>query len=138
MLELLTGRKPIEENRYIVREVKDVLQSPDGLTGMIDPVIQNTPILGGLKRFVDLAIRCVDLSPVNRPTMREVVKEIEAILESGDLDTSSTFLAPLPGEIRALNGCHSYDDLTSSQDISSNAFDRSAAMYILPTVVEPK
>ena len=36
------------------------------------------PTLGGFNKFVDVALRCVEESGANRPTMgHEVVKEIE-------------------------------------------------------------
>ncbi|XP_039172334.1 probable leucine-rich repeat receptor-like protein kinase At5g49770 [Eucalyptus grandis] len=83
MLELLTARRPIEQGRYIVREVR-VLMNKDkdlyNLQGILDPAIGLGTSLKGLERFVELAMRCVEESGADRPTMGEVVKEIENIM----------------------------------------------------------
>ncbi|KAK3419484.1 hypothetical protein EUGRSUZ_G00041 [Eucalyptus grandis] len=83
MLELLTARRPIERGRYIVREVR-VLMNKDkdlyNLQGILDPAIGLGTSLKGLERFVELAMRCVEESGADRPTMGEVVKEIENIM----------------------------------------------------------
>ncbi|KAF8019244.1 hypothetical protein BT93_G0043 [Corymbia citriodora subsp. variegata] len=83
MLELLTARRPIEWGRYIVREVR-VLMNKDkdlyNLQGILDPAIGMGTSLKGLERFVELAMRCVEESGADRPTMGEVVKEIENIM----------------------------------------------------------
>ncbi|XP_039160980.1 probable leucine-rich repeat receptor-like protein kinase At5g49770 [Eucalyptus grandis] len=83
MLELLTARRPIEQSRYIVREVR-VLMNKDkdlyNLQGILDPAIGLGTSLKGLERFVELAMRCVEESGADRPTMGEVVKEIENIM----------------------------------------------------------
>ena len=130
MLELLTGKKPIERNTYIVREVRAALRSPLGLKETVDPVIRDAPILVGLERFVDLALWCVEQFSLDRPTMREVVKEIEAIIENDDLDH--------PSISRGSVAARRYSESTSSREMSSNAFDSSVEMYILPNNVEPK
>ncbi|KAF8019249.1 hypothetical protein BT93_G0044 [Corymbia citriodora subsp. variegata] len=83
MLELLTARRPIERGRYIVREVR-VLMNKDkdlyNLQGILDPAIGLGTSLKGLESFVELAMRCVEESGADRPTMGEVVKEIESIM----------------------------------------------------------
>ncbi|XP_030473600.2 leucine-rich repeat receptor protein kinase HPCA1-like isoform X1 [Syzygium oleosum] len=83
MLELLTARRPIERGRYIVREVRVVMDKDKdlyNLQGILDPAIGLGTSLKGLERFVELAMRCVEDSGVDRPTMGEVVKEIENIM----------------------------------------------------------
>ncbi|KAL7237835.1 hypothetical protein ACSBR2_004025 [Camellia fascicularis] len=47
---------------------------------IIDPNILGTA-LKGLEKFVDLAMRCVKQEGATRPTMGEVVKEIENIMQ---------------------------------------------------------
>ncbi|KAL2460627.1 Leucine-rich repeat protein kinase family protein [Abeliophyllum distichum] len=67
LLELLTARKPIEKGKYIVREVKlemDKTKEMYNLQQILDP-------------------------GVNRPPMREVVKEIESIMELAGLNPNA-------------------------------------------------
>ncbi|KAF2310108.1 hypothetical protein GH714_006565 [Hevea brasiliensis] len=52
---------------------------------ILDPTIAFSSTLKGLEKFVDLAMRCVEELRVNRPTMTEVVKEIENILQQACL-----------------------------------------------------
>jgi hypothetical protein len=85
MLEVVTARKPLERNRYIVREVKAALdRSKDmyGLHELVDPVLGAAPSsLAGLEQFVDLALRCVEEAGADRPSMGEVVGEIERMVK---------------------------------------------------------
>ncbi|XP_056163409.1 leucine-rich repeat receptor protein kinase HPCA1-like isoform X3 [Syzygium oleosum] len=83
MLELLTARRPIERGRYIVREVRVVMDKDKdfyNLQGILDPAIGLGTSLKGLERFVELAMRCVEDSGPDRPSMGDVLKEIENIM----------------------------------------------------------
>ncbi|GKV31590.1 hypothetical protein SLEP1_g40267 [Rubroshorea leprosula] len=78
---LVTGRRPIERGKYIVREVRMAMDKTKDLYSLhqiLDQAITDTS-LKGLEKFVDLAMSCVEESGVDRPTMGEVVKEIENI-----------------------------------------------------------
>lgn len=76
-LELLTGMQPISHGRNIVREVSTANQS-----GMIFSVVDNR--MGSypgecVERFAALAMRCVQDETDARPSMVEVVRELDAI-----------------------------------------------------------
>ncbi|KAK1370527.1 putative leucine-rich repeat receptor-like protein kinase [Heracleum sosnowskyi] len=91
LLELLTARNPIEKGMYIVREFKlwmDTTKKLYNLQGIIDPVISGDELIG-FERFVDLALSCVKESGVNRPSMSDVVKEIENIMELAGLNPNA-------------------------------------------------
>ncbi|GJZ72234.1 probable leucine-rich repeat receptor-like protein kinase, partial [Tanacetum coccineum] len=84
LLELITARNPIEKGKYIVREVKEPMDKSKELYNLhevLDPTIGLTTQLKGLERFVDVALRCVEERGEKRPTMSDVVKEIESIME---------------------------------------------------------
>lgn len=84
LLELITARNPIEKGKYIVREVKESMDKTKELYNLhevLDPTIGLTTQLKGLERFVDIALRCVEERGDTRPTMSDVVKEIESIME---------------------------------------------------------
>lgn len=90
MLELITARQPIEKGKYIVREVRQQLdkeQSLYNLYELIDPIISSYT-LGGLEKFVDLAMSCLKETAVERPKMGDVVKEIETIMQIAGLNPS--------------------------------------------------
>ncbi|XP_071930692.1 leucine-rich repeat receptor protein kinase HPCA1-like isoform X2 [Coffea arabica] len=95
MLELVTAKLPIEKGKHIVHEVRMAMDKNDeecyGLGNMMDPAIRNATNLVGFVRFVDLAMQCVEESAADRPTMSELVKELETIILQNDgLDTNST------------------------------------------------
>ncbi|KAI6678937.1 hypothetical protein NL676_039733 [Syzygium grande] len=76
-------RRPIERGRYIVREVRVVMDKDKdlyNLQGILDPAIGLGTSLKGLERFVELAMRCVEDSGPDRPSMGDVLKEIENIM----------------------------------------------------------
>uniref|UniRef100_A0A251T3X8 Putative concanavalin A-like lectin/glucanase domain, Telokin/Myosin light chain kinase n=1 Tax=Helianthus annuus TaxID=4232 RepID=A0A251T3X8_HELAN len=84
MLELITARNPIEKGKYIVRKVKEAMNKNKELYDLqevLDPTIGLSSQLKGFERFVDLALRCVEDMGYQRPTMSEVVKELESIIE---------------------------------------------------------
>ncbi|CAJ1961816.1 unnamed protein product [Sphenostylis stenocarpa] len=91
MLELATARRPIEQGKYIVREVMRVMDTSKDLYNLhsiLDPTIMKIKPKG-LEKFVMLAMRCVKEYAAERPTMAEVVKEIESIIELVGLNPNS-------------------------------------------------
>uniref|UniRef100_A0A3N7G7C6 non-specific serine/threonine protein kinase n=1 Tax=Populus trichocarpa TaxID=3694 RepID=A0A3N7G7C6_POPTR len=92
MLELLTGRRPIEKGKYVVREVKTALDRAKylyNLGELLDSSIGLDTTLKGLDKFVDVALKCVEENESDRPTMGEVVKEIENILHLAGLNPNA-------------------------------------------------
>ncbi|XP_038905470.1 probable leucine-rich repeat receptor-like protein kinase At5g49770 isoform X3 [Benincasa hispida] len=95
MLELLTAKLPIEKGKYIVREVRMSMNKSDeeyyGLKHIMDAtIIDNTTKLIGFGKFLELAMQCVEEVAADRPTMGEVVKAIENMLQNDGTDTTST------------------------------------------------
>ncbi|KAJ3703209.1 hypothetical protein LUZ61_006914 [Rhynchospora tenuis] len=87
MLELITARLP-NETGYTVRDIKTAIDQYDqeyyGLRAMMDPKILNQAKHIGLRKFVQLALACIEEPASNRPSMNEVVNEIENILGTND------------------------------------------------------
>ncbi|KAL8224760.1 hypothetical protein R6Q57_017317 [Mikania cordata] len=78
-LEMLTSMKPISHGKNIVREVKVAHQ-----TGTMFSIIDNR--MGSypseyVEKFLNLALWCVDNKPEKRPSMLDVVRELEHMLE---------------------------------------------------------
>ncbi|BBN16320.1 hypothetical protein MPTK1_7g05370 [Marchantia polymorpha subsp. ruderalis] len=80
LLELLTARAPIEKGKYIVREVRTALDKGGiaALRPMLDRFINEAPSTE-LEDFLRLALQCVEEAAKDRPTMNEVVKDLERI-----------------------------------------------------------
>ncbi|KAL0450882.1 UNVERIFIED_CONTAM: putative LRR receptor-like serine/threonine-protein kinase [Sesamum latifolium] len=76
-LELLTGMQPISHGRNIVREVNTACQS-----GMMFSIIDRSMGVypsDSVKKFMALALRCSSDETKDRPSMLEVVRELENI-----------------------------------------------------------
>ncbi|XP_038903747.1 probable leucine-rich repeat receptor-like protein kinase At5g49770 isoform X2 [Benincasa hispida] len=145
MLELLTAKLPIEKGKYVVREVRMLMNKSEeeyyGLKQIMDvTIINNTTNIIGLGRFLELAMQCVEESAVERPTMSEVVKAIESILQNDGINTNTTSASSSATEFGASKTAprHPYNDPIPKKDANdSNSFDYSGG-YTLSTKVEPK
>lgn len=142
MLELITARLPIEKGTYIVREVKTAIDQYDqeyyGLRGLMDPKIINQAKNMALRKFVQLALECVQDSASDRPSMNELVKEIEIILQN-DVSTRGTN-ANYSNDFGSATSYakHPYSDQDPIiRDASSSAFDTSGG-YPYQAYIEPK
>ncbi|KAJ0087963.1 hypothetical protein Patl1_32836 [Pistacia atlantica] len=144
MLELVSARQPIEKGKYIVREVRMMMDKSDeehyGLKEIMDPTIRNTG-LTGFRRFLDLAMQCVEESAADRPTMSEVVKAIETLLQNDGLNTNSTSASSSATDFNSTKGVirQIYGENLPKKDVndSDHAFDYSGG-YTLSAKVEPK
>jgi len=131
-LELLTGMQPISHGRNIVREVLAANQS-----GMIFSVVDNR--MGSypaecVERFAALALRCCQDETDSRPSMVEVVRELEGIWqmtpgteniassESGALamGSSSSKTTGTPTASSASRMASSDDHYISSMEVSGS------------------
>ncbi|KAJ3702801.1 hypothetical protein LUZ61_006506 [Rhynchospora tenuis] len=89
MLELITARNAFEygtdENTVLVTDVKRAFdqndQEYDGLKKIIDPKIIKQVRNVALRSFAQLALKCVEYSALDRPSMYEIMKEIDVILQ---------------------------------------------------------
>ncbi|CAL4946851.1 unnamed protein product [Urochloa decumbens] len=140
LLELITARQPIEKGKYIVREIRTAIDQYDqeyyGLKGLIDPKIRDSAKLIGFRRFVQLAMECVEESAVDRPTMNDVVKELEIIIqnEGAQLLNSASLSAEQFGN--AMGQDPYAEHLPMNDESSSNTFDYNSVYSY--SAVEPK
>nr|TKR58877.1 putative leucine-rich repeat receptor-like protein kinase [Populus alba] len=153
---LLAAKQPIEKGKYIVREVRMAMDRNDeehyGLKQIMDPGLRNMGgNLVGFGRFLELAMQCVEESATERPTMSEVVKAIEMILQNDGVNTNSTTSASSSatdfGASRGggpLRHPYNHDVVAAKNKVdvvdninNNNAFDYSGG-YTLSAKVEPK
>ncbi|KAF9592305.1 hypothetical protein IFM89_013531 [Coptis chinensis] len=144
MLELVTSKQPIEKGKYIVREVRTRLDKNDkqhyGLTELMDPTIRNETNLMGFVRFIELAMQCVEEAAADRPTMSDLVKEIETILHNDGLNTNSTSASSSATDFTNLKSTHTHpynDVLPKKEGNTTDSFDYSGG-YTLSAKIEPK
>ncbi|XP_021723320.1 probable LRR receptor-like serine/threonine-protein kinase At1g06840 [Chenopodium quinoa] len=78
-LELLTGVPPISHGKNLVREV-NAAQKSGSLFDIIDSKMGDYPS-ECVERFIELALRCCQDKPEMRPSMLDVVRELENLLQ---------------------------------------------------------
>ncbi|GKU89885.1 hypothetical protein SLEP1_g3961 [Rubroshorea leprosula] len=81
MLELLTGRKPLDSSRSrseqsLVSWATPQLHDIDALAKMVDPALNGMYPAKSLSRFADIIALCVQPEPEFRPPMSEVVQAL--------------------------------------------------------------
>nr|CAD1828917.1 unnamed protein product [Ananas comosus var. bracteatus] len=132
MLELITAKPATHNYKNIVDIVKNAVDRHDteycGLKDLIDPVLLETGNLIGFKSFLDLALRCIEVSADNRPTMSDVAKEIEIILKNNGMKMASTSESSSATDLGSRRARNPYDDLYSSSgsNVSRRAFEYSS------------
>ncbi|XP_034208309.1 wall-associated receptor kinase-like 2 [Prunus dulcis] len=89
LVELLTGRKPVcavtgsEEDEYRSLATHFIISmQEDCLFDIVEARILKEGSKTGINEFANLAGRCLNVNGRNRPTMREVTTELEAIQKS--------------------------------------------------------
>ncbi|KAI4339483.1 hypothetical protein MLD38_024425 [Melastoma candidum] len=85
LLELVSGREAtdspsLESNQSLV-EWLQLNQDYSNFSSIIDRRLSSSFTLEGMEEFIRLVIRCVDLSSERRPSMGQVMRELERILD---------------------------------------------------------
>ncbi|CAL4901330.1 unnamed protein product [Urochloa decumbens] len=106
-LEMLSGMKPIEHGKNIVREVNSARQSGN-ISGIIDGRMGLCPP-ECVSRFLSLATKCCQDETDDRPSMWEIVRELELILRT------------MPEEDLALLETSETDSTDVSKSLSASA-----------------
>ncbi|XP_023001548.1 protein STRUBBELIG-RECEPTOR FAMILY 8-like [Cucurbita maxima] len=86
MLELLSGRKPLDSSRSrseqsLVRWATPQLHDIDALAKMVDPTLNGMYPAKSLSRFADIIALCVQPEPEFRPPMSEVVQALVRLVQ---------------------------------------------------------
>lgn len=87
LLEILSGRRAIDKNRparehNLVEWAKPYLANKRKIFRIIDNRLEGQYSLDGAYKASTLALRCLSIQPKLRPTMNDVVKELEQLQDS--------------------------------------------------------
>nr|XP_043638353.1 wall-associated receptor kinase-like 9 [Erigeron canadensis] len=114
LVELLTGERPISltrfgEHRSLVTYF--MLAMEEGrVMSTFDATVTKEGTRDELLSIANLAMRCLNPNGINRPTMKEVVMELETIRTSSILSTAQTNIIPM---IYGKSTSTSFDALSS-------------------------
>ncbi|MBA0797361.1 hypothetical protein Gohar_008070 [Gossypium harknessii] len=134
-LELLTGMHPIWHGKNIVREVKTAYES-----GMVLSIIDSR--MGWypaecMERMASLALSCCNDEPEKRPSMLDVVRQLEYVLKmmpETDSVSSSTELVPLYSG-KSLTSSSSYGGISKEVYVSSlNVTGSDLVSGVIPSI----
>ncbi|XP_027353509.1 probable LRR receptor-like serine/threonine-protein kinase At1g06840 isoform X2 [Abrus precatorius] len=136
-LELLTGMQPISHGKNIVREVNVAYQS-----GQIYSIIDNSMGFYSsdcLEKFLTLALSCCQDNPEERPSMLDVVRELEdiiAMLPESETSFSDVTLDSsgkmAPSSSSSTSGSHV---IREEQHMSSYVSGSDLVSDVTPTIV---
>ncbi|XP_010540092.1 PREDICTED: putative receptor-like protein kinase At1g72540 [Tarenaya hassleriana] len=103
MLELLTGRKPVEKywsqrGRNLVEWARPMLKDHNKLEVIIDRGLEGRYSVEGVRKAAALAYQCLSHNPKSRPTMTTVVKTLESLLDLKDIQNGPfVYIVPTEG-----------------------------------------
>ena len=123
LLELITARAPIERGKYIVNEVKTAVDKGglSSVRSLLDPRLRKEE-LSELGAFVRLALSCVEDHGVDRPSMGEVVKQLEELVGVEYPESGSSTMEPVKSSRK-----HPYRFDSASRDSSNSSSPNSAS-----------
>ncbi|KAI4355934.1 hypothetical protein L6164_004658 [Bauhinia variegata] len=91
MLELLTGRMPLDSSKpqseqCLVGWASPQLHDIDALEKMVDPALRGLYPLKSVSRFADIIALCVQSEPEFRPPMSEVVQALMQLVQRSNMN----------------------------------------------------
>lgn len=90
LLELITGRRSMDKNRpsreqNLVEWARPLLKDPHKLDRIMDPRLEGQYSTEGARKAALLAYQCLSQHPKSRPTMSNVVKTLQPLLDLNDI-----------------------------------------------------
>lgn len=109
LLELLTGKRSVDKNRpgreqNLVDWARPLLKDPHKLDRIIDRRLEGQYSSEGAKKVALLAYQCLSQHPKSRPTMNNVVKTLEPLLDLKDIPIGP-FVYTVPNEENCGSEC---------------------------------
>ncbi|KAK4263725.1 hypothetical protein QN277_029102 [Acacia crassicarpa] len=136
LLELITGRKPVDASQpmgdeSLVEWARPLLSHAidnEEFDGLTDPRLEKNYVESEMFRMIEIAATCVRHSAAKRPRMGQVVRALESIINS-DLNNGMR-----PGESEAFNSAQQSAEIRmfrrmafGSQDYSTDFFSQGSA-----------
>ncbi|WJX11894.1 Receptor-like serine/threonine-protein kinase ale2 [Trifolium repens] len=133
LLELLTGRKPVDMSQPVGEEnlvvwARPLLKSREGLERLVDPTLAGTYDFDEMAKVAAIASTCVNLEVTRRPFMGEVVQALKLIFNDND-DTDYYSLKESSGRESDFRG-----DLSDSSVWYDESEDITCRLAFRPTL----
>ncbi|XP_068335289.1 proline-rich receptor-like protein kinase PERK8 isoform X2 [Pyrus communis] len=132
LLELITGRKPVDSSQPLGDEslvewarplLSQALESED-LEGLADPRLEKNYVENEMFRMIEAASACVRHSATKRPRMRQVVRAFDSLDEFSDLSNGMK-----PGESEIFNSAEHSAQIRMFQRMAFGSEDNSTSFF---------
>ncbi|XP_048433617.1 proline-rich receptor-like protein kinase PERK8 [Pyrus x bretschneideri] len=132
LLELITGRKPVDSSQPLGDEslvewarplLSQALESED-LEGFADPRLEKNYVENEMFRMIEAASACVRHSATKRPRMRQVVRAFDSLDEFSDLSNGMK-----PGESEIFNSAEHSAQIRMFQRMAFGSEDNSTSFF---------
>lgn len=139
LLELITGRKPIDDSQPVgdeslVEWARPLLTQAienEEFNSLVDPRLGNTYVVPEMFRMIEAAAACIRHSAARRPRMSQVVRAFDSIDEPTDLTNGMK-----PGQSEVYNTAQQAAHIRmfqrlafGSQDYNSSVFNQSQSSW---------
>lgn len=87
LLELVTGRAAVDPKfgeKDLVKWVHSLLEEENGVDQVVDPKLDLNSLRDEISKVLDIGLQCTSILPINRPSMRRVVKMLRQIAYNND------------------------------------------------------
>ncbi|TQD74383.1 hypothetical protein C1H46_040095 [Malus baccata] len=132
LLELITGRKPVDSSQPLGDEslvewarplLSQALEGED-LEGLADPRLEKNYVENEMFRMIEAASACVRHSATKRPRMRQVVRAFDSLDEFSDLSNGMK-----PGESEIFNSAEHSAQIRMFQRMAFGSEDNSTSFF---------
>lgn len=131
LLEMLSGRRVIDKNRpareqNLVEWARPYLKSKRRIFQILDARLEGQYTVSNALKVVTVAVKCLSTEPKHRPTMEEVVKELENLNNSNDNEGSKHSKSEPPPKVNhnTSSGQHHSHRKNTKEAVNGNAASR--------------
>lgn len=124
LLELLTGLRALDTKRpngeqNLVDWMKPMLSQKKKLKNIMDARIEGQYSTKAAQQAAQLALKCIEQEPKNRPSMKEVVEILEHIEAIKEKPKKSVFSSSRPTQRNAQQSSHRRSPLYSKHPVKT-------------------
>ncbi|KAH7428574.1 hypothetical protein KP509_09G007400 [Ceratopteris richardii] len=130
LLEILSGRKPVDFSRPLGQEnlvtwARPLLTSLEGLEVLVDPRLKDSVPYDSLAKVAAIASMCVHPEVSDRPSMGEVVQALKLVCNEFDLETKMN---------SSRNPQETGDKVDTNLQSGERSLDKGTIEHIIPSV----
>lgn len=94
ILELVTGRAAVDPKfgeKDLVKWVRGLLEEENGVEIAVDPKLDLKSFKDEISKVLDIGLQCTSTLPINRPSMRRVVKMLLQVTDGNQVSDGGRY-----------------------------------------------